>query len=274
MTGLRECLIMKIVFIGAGNMAEAIVAGILKNRVAEPEDICMSDIYKDRLNALFAKYLVGTSEDNAHPVATADVVVLSVKPQVFPEVWPEIAGALKPDALVVSIMAGIPSAKIEGGQPIRVVRVMPNTPSLVGEGAAGIAAGEFATDADLQIAQKLMGAVGATVVVKEEEIDAVTALSGSGPAYVFYLLESMLEAAEQMGLEKGVSRKLALATVIGAARLMQETGEEAGALRRKVTSKGGTTAAAIQTLEERGVKESIMAALRAAKARSKELANG
>jgi len=265
---------MKIVFVGAGNMAEAIVSGILKNRVAAPEEICMTDISEDRLNALFAKYLVGTSEDNAYPVATADVVVLAVKPQVFPEVWPGIAVALKPDALVVSIMAGVPSVKIAGGRPIRVVRVMPNTPSLVGEGAAGIAAGEFATDADLQIAQKLLGAVGATVVVEEEDIHAVTALSGSGPAYVFHLLESMLEAADQMGLEKGISRELALATVIGAAKLMQETGEEAAALRRKVTSKGGTTAAAIKTLEERGVKESIVAALLAAQARSKELADG
>ena len=235
----------------------------------------MTDISADRLNALFAKYHVGTSEDNAYPVATADVVVLSVKPQIFPEAWPEIAEALKPGALVVSIMAGIPSAKIAAGQPIRVVRVMPNTPSLVGEGAAGIVAGEFATDADVQMTEKLMNAVGATVVVKdEEELHAVTALSGSGPAYVFYLLESMLEAADQMELEKGVSRELALATVIGAAKLMQETGEEAGALRKKVTSKGGTTAAAIQTLEDRDVKESIMAALLAAQARSKELANG
>ncbi|RKX34009.1 MAG: hypothetical protein DRP64_20455 [Verrucomicrobia bacterium] len=119
-----------------------------------------------------------------------------------------------------------------------------------------------------------MGAVGATVVVEEEELHAVTALSGSGPAYVFYLLESMLEASGQMGLEKGISRELALATVIGAARLMQETGEEADALRKKVTSKGGTTAAAINTLEERGVKDSIIAALLAAQARSRELANG
>ncbi|MEA2069261.1 MAG: pyrroline-5-carboxylate reductase dimerization domain-containing protein, partial [Verrucomicrobiota bacterium] len=192
----------------------------------------------------------------------------------FPEVWPEIEGALKPGALVVSIMAGVPSAKISGGKPIRVVRVMPNTPSLVGEGAAGIAAGEFATDADLAIAEKLMGAVGATVVVQEGEIDAVTALSGSGPAYVFHLLEGMLEAADRMGLEKEVSRELALATVIGAAKLMQETGEDADALRKKVTSKGGTTEAAIHTMEERGVKDSIVAALLAAQARSRELANG
>ena len=171
-------------------------------------------------------------------------------------------------------MAGVPSHKIAGDKPIRVVRVMPNTPSLVGEGAAGISAGEFATEADLNVAEKLMGAVGTTVIVTEEEIDAVTALSGSGPAYVFLLLEGMLAAADQMGLEKEVSRELALATVIGAAKLMLETGEDADVLREKVTSKGGTTAAALNTMEERGVKSAVIAALLAAQARSKELANG
>lgn len=265
---------MKITFIGAGNMAEAIVAGIVKQQVVAVGDVCVTDISADRLGHFESRYGVETSSDNAAAVANADVVVLSVKPQVFPDVWTAIQSALKPDALVVSIMAGIPSKKIAGSKPIRVVRVMPNTPSLVGEGAAGIAAGEFASDADLAVAEKLMAAVGVVVVVKEEGIDAVTALSGSGPAYVFYLLEGMLAAAEQMGLEKGISRELALATVIGAAKLMQETGEDADVLRKKVTSKGGTTAAAINTMEERGVKDAIMAALLAAQARSMELANG
>jgi len=265
---------MKLTFIGAGNMAEALVAGIVGKQVSPAEDLCVTDISEERLQHLSGKYGVGTSLDNPAAVAGADVVVLSVKPQIFPAVWPEIAGALKSDALVISIMAGIPSQKIAGGDPIRVVRVMPNTPSLVGEGAAGIAAGEFATATDLQIAEKLMGAVGVTVIVKETEIDAVTALSGSGPAYVFYLLEGMLAAADQMGLEKGISRELALATVIGAAKLMKETGEDADVLRKKVTSKGGTTEAALNTMEERGVKDSVVAALLAAQARSRELANG
>ena len=265
---------MNIVFIGAGNMAEAIVAGIVKQGVVEATEVCVTDINEERLDHFTEQYGVGRSTDNAAAVAQSDVVVLAVKPQIFPEVWPTIEGALKPDALVVSIMAGIPSAKIANGKPVRVVRVMPNTPALVGEGAAGVAAGELATDADLKIAQKLMGAVGVAKVVTEEEIDAVTALSGSGPAYVFYLLEGMLAAAEQMGLEKGTARELALATVSGAAKLMKESGEEADELRRKVTSKGGTTHAAITTMEERGVKDSVVAALLAAQARSKELANG
>jgi len=265
---------MKIVFIGAGNMAEAIVSGILKEKVVAAADIFVTDISEERLTHFMMKYDVSTSDDNAYAVAQADVVVLSVKPQIFPSVWPEIDGSLKPNALVVSIMAGVPSATIAGGKSIRVVRVMPNTPSLVGKGAAGIAAGEFATPEDIQLADQLMSAVGTTVIVEEEELHAVTALSGSGPAYVFYLLESMLAAADQMELEPALSRELALATVIGAAQLMQESGEAADALRNKVTSKGGTTAAAMNTMEERGVKDSIVAAMLAAQARSKELANG
>jgi len=265
---------MKITFIGAGNMAEALVSGIIDKKVSSPDKLTVSDISPERLEYFSDKFGVGTSADNAAAVAEADVAVLAVKPQIFPAVWPELSGGLKPDALVISIMAGVPSAKIADGQPIRVVRVMPNTPSLVGEGAAGIAPGEFATDEDVKVAEMLMKAVGATVVVRESELDAVTALSGSGPAYVFYLLESMLEAAEQLGMEKETARKLALATVSGAAKLMQHTGEDADALRRKVTSKGGTTEAAIRTLEENGVKDSIVAALLAAEQRSKELANG
>jgi pyrroline-5-carboxylate reductase len=265
---------MKLTFIGAGNMAEAIVAGIVNQQVVAAGDVCVTDISADRLGHFESRYGVGTSSDNAAAVAESDVIVLSVKPQIFPSVWLEIESALKPDALVVSIMAGIPSKKIAGGKPIRVVRVMPNTPALVGEGAAGIAAGEFASEADLAVAEKLIGAVGVAVIVKEEEIDAVTALSGSGPAYVFYLLEGMLEAAEQMGLEKGAARELALATVSGAATLMKETGEDADVLRKKVTSKGGTTAAAINVMEEQGVKDAIIAALLAAQARSRELADG
>jgi pyrroline-5-carboxylate reductase len=265
---------MKLTFIGAGNMAEAIVAGIVNQQVVAAGDVCVTDISADRLGHFESRYGVGTSSDNAAAVAESDVIVLSVKPQIFPSVWSEIESALKPDALVVSIMAGIPSKKIAGGKPIRVVRVMPNTPALVGEGAAGIAAGEFASEADLAVAEKLIGAVGVAVIVKEEEIDAVTALSGSGPAYVFYLLEGMLDAAGQMGLEKGAARELALATVSGAATLMKETGEDADVLRKKVTSKGGTTAAAINAMEEQGVKDAIIAALLAAQARSRELADG
>lgn len=255
-------------------MAEAVVAGIIEQGLVEPGEVCVTDISELRLQHFLQKYGVRTSLSNADAAADADVVVLSVKPQVFPEIREEVIRALSPDALVVSIMAGVPSAAIAAGETVRVVRVMPNTPSLVGAGAAGIAAGRYASEEDLKLTEQLLDAVGAVVMVKEEEIDAVTALSGSGPAYVFYLLEGMLEAAAQMGLDSKTARELALATVSGAAELMRQTGEEAGALREKVTSRGGTTEAAIHTLDDRDVKASVVAALLAARDRSRELANG
>ncbi len=265
---------MKITFIGAGNMAEAIFAGIIKQQVVAASDVCVTDISEERLEYLSGKYGVGTSMDNPTAVADADVVVLAVKPQVFPSVWPEILAALQSDALVVSVMAGVPAATIAAGKPMRVVRVMPNTPALVGKGAAGIAAGEFAAEADLKLAETLMTAVGMAVMVEEEQLHVVTAVSGSAPAYVFYLLENMMAAAEQMGMEKETARALALATVAGAAELMKQSGEEAEALRNKVTSKGGTTAAAINTMIDRGVGDAVVAAMQACAARSRELANG
>jgi pyrroline-5-carboxylate reductase len=265
---------MKITFIGAGNMAEALVAGIIEKGVCAPQELIVTDIAQERLKHFELMYGVGTSDNNAVAITDADVVMLAVKPQIFGSIWSDLVCLLKPGALVASIMAGVPSEKIAMGEQIKVVRVMPNTPSLIGEGAAGIAAGAYASEEDLKLVEKMMRAVGATVIVKEEEINAVTALSGSGPAYVFYLLEAMLEAAAEMGLQQDVSRELALATVIGAARLMKETGEEAAELRRKVTSKGGTTEAALTMMESLHVKASIVKALQAAHARSIELAKG
>jgi len=265
---------MNMVFIGAGNMAEALVAGIIEQKLHTPDELTVTDISAERLEYFAKKYGVNTSADNGAASAQADAVVLAIKPQIFPEVWPQVVSALKPDALVISIMAGVPSKIIAGEKAIRVVRVMPNTPALVGEGAAGIARGEFATEADVKTAEALMKAVGVTVIVPEEQLDAVTALSGSGPAYVFYLLESMLTAAERMGMEEEVARTLALATVKGAVELTAKTGEKCETLRRKVTSKGGTTEAAIRILEEHDVKNVVIEALLAAERRSKELAKG
>lgn len=255
-------------------MAEAMVAGILKKRMVAPTNICVSDISSERLAYFCSKYGVATATDNAIAVQDADRVVLAVKPQVFRLIWPQLSASLSPDALVISVMAGIPSGRIAEDRPLRVVRVMPNTPALVGAGATGIAPGTFATDEDVQAVVLLMQSVGVVAVVTEAALDAVTALSGSGPAYVLYLLEGMLAAAEQMGLPLEEARELALATVSGTAELMHTTGEAPDALRRKVTSPGGTTAAALEVLDAHGVKDALMAAMLAAQARSKELANG
>lgn len=262
----------KVVFVGAGNMAEAIVSGMVAGGFCAPEKIVMTDIRPDRLVDLEQEYGVRTSQRN-DGVQNAEIVVLAVKPQVMTDVLEEMAAHLNPETLVISIAAGIPSAKIEkmlGGKP-RVVRVMPNTPALVGQGASAIAAGTHADEADLDVTEAILNCVGLTVRVDEKQMDVVTALSGSGPAYVFYLLEGMLTAAEEMGLEPATARRLALKTVEGAARLMTDTGEDAAALRTKVTSKGGTTEAAIHALNDANMKGAIIKAVKAAKARSQEL---
>ncbi len=262
----------KVVFIGAGNMAEAIVSGMVAGNFCAPEKIVLTDVRPDRLRTLEKEYGITTSMDNG-VVQNAEIVVLSVKPQAMGDVLEKIAPVLRKETLVISIAAGIPCAKIEAALEgeRRVVRVMPNTPALIGQGAAAIAAGTYADEADLEVAEAILQCVGLTVRVEENELDAVTALSGSGPAYVFYLLEAMLAAAEEMGLKPDAARTLALQTVEGAARLMKDTGESAAALRERVTSKGGTTEAAIHMLNDENVKGAIVKALRAAHDRSVEL---
>lgn len=262
----------KVVFVGAGNMAGAIVGGMVEAEFCAPEKIVLTDVCPERLSDLEAEYGVSTSTDN-RMVKNSEIVVLSVKPQVMGEVLKGIAPVLRKETLVISIAAGITAEKIEAalGEGTRVVRVMPNTPALIGQGASGIAAGSLADEADIEVAEAILGCVGLTVRIDEQELDAVTALSGSGPAYVFYLLESMLAAADDMGLDKETARTLALQTVEGAARLMKDSGEEAAELRAKVTSRGGTTEAAIRSMDESGVKNAIISALKAAKARSEEL---
>jgi len=265
----------KVVFVGAGNMAKAIACGIIAADFCAPEKIVMTDIRLEHLNDLADKYGVSVSQDNC-VVQNAEIVVLAVKPQVMETVLKEIAPFLREETLVISIAAGISCAKIEAllEGTRRVVRVMPNTPALVGQGASALAAGAYATEADLDVAESILQCVGLAVRVDEKDLDAVTALSGSGPAYVFYLIESMLAAAELMGLEAETARVLAVQTVEGAARLMKDSGESATVLRERVTSKGGTTAAALRTLNEEGVSEAVVKALEAAKARSIELSKG
>lgn len=262
----------KVVFIGAGNMAEAIVSGMVAANFCAPEKIIMTDVRPERLADLESEYGVSTSTDNC-VVKNAEIVMLAVKPQVMADVLKGIAPVIRKETLIISIAAGIPISKIEAwlGGSRRVVRVMPNTPALVGQGASAIAAGAKADEDDLEVTETILSCVGITVRVEEKAIDAVTALSGSGPAYVFYLLEGMLAAADQMGLDKETARKLAIKTVEGAARLMDDSGDPADVLRAKVTSKGGTTEAAIRSMDESGVKEAVVQALLAAQKRSVEL---
>lgn len=265
--------VSSLVFLGAGNMAEALCRGILSAGLLPPEAITLTDVRPERLEALSKTYGVKTATDNRVAVAGADVVMLCVKPQQMPELLAEVKGAA-PDALWISIAAGVTLSAMESrlGEGSRMVRVMPNTPALVREGAAGIAPGAQATAADLALAMSLFACVGDCVEVTEPELHAVTALSGSGPAYVFVLVEAMLAAAGEMGFAAEAARALVLQTVRGAAVLLQETGEPPEVLRARVTSKGGTTAAAVAAFEAAGVPEALRAGVLAAARRSAELA--
>jgi pyrroline-5-carboxylate reductase len=263
---------MKITAIGAGNMSEAILAGVIKQGVLAAEQIRVSDPLDSRREHMQTTYGVVAMSNNEEAVAEADVVMLAVKPQVFPEVWSSLKEQLPVSCLVVSIMAGISAVSIENGSALRVVRVMPNTPSLVGRGAAGIAKGAHATDEDLALVETLMKAVGVCVRVAEPQLHAVTALSGSGPAYLFYLMEAMIKASMELGLSEKEARLLCVETVGGAADLMAVSDCAPSVLRERVTSKGGTTAAAIQALEEQQIDQAMAKAMECAYRRSQELA--
>lgn len=263
-------------FLGAGNMAEALVKGLLAAGSAAAERVTVTDVRPERLDHFRRVYGVRGSASNREACAAADVVVLAVKPQQLRDVLAEVAPVLRADALVVSIAAGWRTASIEGalGRPQAVVRVMPNTPALVGAGVSALCGGSRAREEHLAQAETLLRSVGATVRVTEEAMDAVTAVSGSGPAYVFLFMEAMMAAAQAEGLAVDAARHLVLGTVAGAAKLALESGEAPGVLRERVTSKGGTTAAALAVLGERGFSEMVAAAVAAARRRSEELSRG
>lgn len=262
-----------IAFVGAGNMAGALIRGLIGTATVSASRILASDPDQTRLDALREELGIAVASDNQAIVRQATVVVLATKPQVFGQVLPKVAAGLASDALVVSIAAGISTAIIERALPegSRVVRTMPNTPSLVGAGATAIAAGRHATDADLALVEALFRSVGISVRVPEGQIDAVTGLSGSGPAYVFAMIEALRDAGAREGLPEETALRLATQTVFGAARLILEEDEAPEVLRQRVTSPGGTTRAGLDALEAAGFTDAILAAVRAATRRSIEL---
>ncbi len=261
-------------FIGAGNMAEALIKGIIKARLFKPADIFISDVRHERLDELKSQYGITICKTNADLAAKAEVIVLSVKPQNMADVLGELKGKIG-EQLVISIAAGIKTEKIGAGiGDIAIVRVMPNTPALVGKGASGIYFNEKAKSSQADVLD-IFNAVGTTVVLDDEGlIDAVTALSGSGPAYFFLLEEMMIRAGIEMGLDAQTAKELTLQTAIGAATLAIEgdqKGDDPKALRQKVTSPGGTTEAAIKVLNEGGINALVLQALERACQRSREL---
>lgn len=266
----------RIGFLGGGNMGEALVRGLLKTGLIPPEAIFVSDVRLQRLEQLGALYGVHTLSDNRLLVKRADVVILAVKPQIMTEVLAEIAPAITPDRLVISIAAGVSTALLRAHLPggVRLIRVMPNTPALVLEGATAIARADGLEPGDLDVAQEIFSAVGKVVVLEEELMDAVTGLSGSGPAYVALVIEALADGGVKMGLDRATAMTLAAQTVLGAARLLIETGAHPGQLKDMVTSPGGTAIAGIHTLEEGGLRRTLINAVERATLRSRELGRG
>ncbi|MBM7572498.1 pyrroline-5-carboxylate reductase [Aquibacillus albus] len=267
-------MIQKIAFVGAGSMAEAIIAGIVEKKFLKPEQINVTNkSSKDKLDRLHQKYGVVGSANKEAVIKDADVIVLSMKPKDVTESLKEIKAYIKPEQLVVSILAGVPTDYIsqELNSATPVVRTMPNTSATIGYSATAIAAGSFANEYHVSKIVQLFETIGTTTVVEEEDLHAVTAISGSGPAYIYYLVEAMEEAAKEAGLDRPVAKELIVQTLVGAAEMLKTTKEEPSELRRRITSPGGTTQAGIETLASYDYQEAIKACVKKAANRSKEL---
>ena len=260
---------MKFGFIGCGKMATALVRGVIDSGTVAPGDIFVSDAVAGAAARLAEAAGVTAQATNGEVAARADVLVLCVKPNDALAALRDIQGCGK---LVVSIVAGLPLAALESADPsARVVRVMPNTPAQVSKGAAAYALGRGATAADGEIVARIFGAVGSVFPVKEELLDVVTGLSGSGPAYVYLIIEALADGAVLMGLPRDLALQLAAQTVAGSAEMVLTTGEHPAALRDMVTSPGGTTIAGLEALEAHGARAAFIAAVRAATQRSRDL---
>jgi pyrroline-5-carboxylate reductase len=262
-------------FLGAGNMAEALIRGLLHG--GQPaQQILASAPRRDRLDEIVGLYDIGTSTDNREVARKSDILVLSVKPQILDKVLREVSAEIRAGTLVVSVAAGISTATIESLLPenAHVVRSMPNTPALVRAGATAISAGRHATEDDLHVAKSLFDAVGLTVALDESQLDAVTGLSGSGPAYIFLILEALADAGVKVGLSRRNAQRLAAQTVMGSAKLLLETDEHPGKLKDMVTSPGGTAIAGLHTLEQGGLRTTLINAVETATLRARELGRG
>lgn len=263
---------MTIGIIGCGNMGSALIRGILLNRLIAANRLIAWDPDPGKLVPLVRRLRIRKARSNSE-VAMANVILLAVKPQQMEEVLREIRPSLGDRPLVISIAAGISTRWIQSriGRSVPVIRVMPNTPVLVGAGISAVAAGRSARPKQMKLAQKIFSCVGEVVTLPESAIDAVTAVSGSGPAYFFYLMEEMIEAGVTLGISKAVARRLVLQTAVGAAKLAAVSGEDPSVLRARVTSKGGTTEAAFKVFLKKRLGQTIRQGIQAAVVRAKEL---
>jgi pyrroline-5-carboxylate reductase len=264
--------IPRIAFIGAGQMAEALIGGLLKAGLCPPDHLMASDPVPARREVIEHRFGVPTTSDNRTVCDGADVIVLAVKPQALGHAAAAIAPGVA-GKLIISIAAGVPLRRLAELLPssVRLVRVMPNAPALIGDGMSAVSLGPGVTEHDTRLVRMLFEAVGRVVVVDEAHMDAVTGLSGSGPAYAFACLEAMADGGVHMGLPRGVAEVLAAQTLVGAARMVLGTGEHPGRLKDRVASPGGTTIAGLHALERGGLRAALIAAVDAATRRSREL---
>ena len=265
-----------IAILGGGRIGESLLSGLLSSGWRKPGDIVVTGRRQERLDELGERYGVRTTLSNADAIEAASFVVIAVKPQDFDVLLGEIGGLLTPEQTVLSVAAAIPTAAIEAriADRIPVVRAMPNAPAIVHEGIAGICAGAHADDTHLALAEEVLAHLGAVVRVSELYMDAVTAVSGSGPAYFALLAEAMIEAGILLGLSREISTQLVVQTMLGTAVLLRDENMHPVELREAVTSPGGTTIRAIRELEQAGVRAAFLNAIQAAMERSKELAEG
>ena len=263
----------KIGVIGTGNMGEALISGLIYSRSSIPDNIICSDIRKDKLKSIKGAYGVVTTSNNLDVVRASEIVIYSIKPQIMASILKETAASLDMSKVIISIAAGVPLAAIESclNKDLRVIRVMPNIAASVKEGAAAIAAGKHVLKDDLKIAKAIFDSVGKSVIIEEELMDTITGLSGSGPAYIFLIVDALADAGVKMGLSREDALLLSTQTVLGAAKLLMETNEHPGKLKDRVTSPGGTAIAGLHTLEEGGLRTTLINAVEAATRRSKEL---
>ena len=264
----------KIGFIGSGNMGEAMISGLIDSGASRPENIICSDIREGLLEEIKGKFGIQVSTSNVEVATDADIVILAIKPQIMVPVLLEIKECLDMSKIVISIAAGVPLAAIETclDKKLRLIRVMPNVAVAVREGAAAIAAGENTYKEDIDLAMAIFNSVGKSIFLKENNLmDAITGLSGSGPAYIFMIVDALADAGVRVGLARKDALLLASQTLLGAAKMLLETGEHPGPLKDSVTSPGGTAIAGLHTLEKGGLRTTLINAVEAATQRSVEL---
>ena len=264
---------MKIGFIGLGNMAKAMIGGMLAKGIAKPEDILGAARTKATRDGVREKYGIETLEDNAKAAALADLLILAIKPQMFGEVIPQIKDCIKQDTLIISIAAGKTTGQIEKafGKEIKLVRCMPNTPAMAGEGCSGVCRNLCVTDEEMALCMKIAGSFGLAEEVPEKLIDAVGAVSGSSPAFVFLFMEALADGGVKAGMSRAQAYRFAAQAVLGSAKLMLESGKHPGELKDMVCSPGGTTIEGVQALEEAGLRSAVMKAVEACVEKSKKL---